>query len=175
MRTTSTPDRTDPAAHPVHSHLLLFSERLAFLAEYLEVAVSLLVLAGLVLSVVPIFVELPLLLDNNNSVMFHDFLGHAFNLVIGIEFIKMLTRHSPGNVLEVLLYAIARHMVLDSGSAVDNLLAVLAIGLLFLIRKFSFVSSFSTAETEAPAIHLADAEALSEPETADEQDMADEM
>ena len=175
MRTTYTPDRIDPAAHPVHSHLLLFSERLAFLAEYLEVAVSLLVLAGLVLSVVPIFVELPLLLDNNNSVMFHDFLGHAFNLVIGIEFIKMLTQHSPGNVLEVLLYAIARHMVLDSGSAVDNLLAVLAIGLLFLIRKFSFVSSFSTVEAEVPAIHLADAEGSSAPEAAAEPEADAEL
>ena len=33
------------------------------------------------------------------------------SIVIGIEFIKMLAKHSPGSSLEVLLYAIASHMV----------------------------------------------------------------
>ena len=34
------------------------------------------------------------------------FLQRALDIVIGIEFIKMLAKHSPGSSLEVLLYAI---------------------------------------------------------------------
>ena len=59
-----------------------------------------------------------------------------------IEFIKMLAKHSPGSVLEVLLYAIARHMIVGHEDAVQNLVSVGAIALIFIIRKYFFVPSF---------------------------------
>lgn len=127
-------------------------EQLAEGASYLETGVSLLVLVGLLVSVVPLLREIPALWHSDSTSVFHVFLEHAFNLVIGIEFIKMLAKHSPGSALEVLLYAIARHMVLDASSATDNLLGVAAIGLIFVIRKFCFVSSFgATLPDGAPA------------------------
>ena len=66
----------------------------------------------------------------------------ALDIVIGIEFIKMLAKHSPGSVLEVLLYAIARHMIVGHEDAVQNLVSVGAIALIFIIRKYFFVPSF---------------------------------
>ena len=54
----------------------------------------------------------------------------------------MLAKHSPGSALEVLLYAIARNMILGHGTAIENLLGVASIGLIFVIRKFCFVPSF---------------------------------
>ena len=50
--------------------------------------------------------------------------------------------HSPGSSLEVLLYAIARHMVIGHESAFENLLSVAAIALIFVVRKFFFVPAF---------------------------------
>ena len=64
------------------------------------------------------------------------FLERALDIVIGIEFIKMLAKHSPGSVLEVLLYAIARHMIVGHEDAVQNLVSVGAIALIFIIRKY---------------------------------------
>ena len=61
---------------------------------------------------------------------------------VGAEFIKMLAKHSPGSSLEVLLYAIARHLVVGHDSAVENLLSVGAIALIFIVRKFFFVPAF---------------------------------
>lgn len=116
-------------------------EQLAEVASFLEIAVAVFVLLGLVVSQIPLLRELPVLW-HSDTLLFHEFLEHAFNLVIGIEFIKMLAKHSPGSALEVLLYAIARHMVLDSGSALENLLGVAAIGLIFVIRKYFFVPTF---------------------------------
>ena len=51
-------------------------------------------------------------------------------------------KHSPGSSLEVLLYAIARHMVVGHESALDNLISVGAIALIFVVRKFFFVPAF---------------------------------
>ena len=54
----------------------------------------------------------------------------------------MLAKHSPGSSLEVLLYAIARHLVVGHDSALENLLSVGAIALIFIVRKFFFVPAF---------------------------------
>lgn len=117
-------------------------DQVAELASLLEVVVSCLVLLGLLISAIPVAKEMLTLWSSSSTEAFQTFLGHAFNLVIGIEFIKMLAKHSPGSALEVLLYAIARNMILGHGSAVENLLGVASIGLIFVIRKFCFVPSF---------------------------------
>ena len=117
-------------------------DQVAELASLLEVVVSCLVLLGLLISSLPVAKEMLTLWSSSSTEAFQTFLGHAFNLVIGIEFIKMLAKHSPGSALEVLLYAIARNMILGHGSAIENLLGVASIGLIFVIRKFCFVPSF---------------------------------
>ena len=117
-------------------------DQVSELASFLEVIISVLVLAGLLLSAIPVAQEMMTLWANGSTDAFQTFLEHAFNLVIGIEFIKMLAKHSPGSALEVLLYAIARNMILGHGTAIESLVGVASIGLIFVIRKFFFVPSF---------------------------------
>ena len=112
----------------------ILRDQVAEFASLLEVIISVLVLIGLVISSIPVAREMLSLWQSGSTDAFQTFLGHAFNLVIGIEFIKMLAKHSPGSALEVLLYAIARNMILGHGSATENLLGVAAIGLSFVIR-----------------------------------------
>lgn len=120
----------------------IFRDQLAELAGLLEVGISLLVVVALMLAVVPLIKMLPGLLVDTNEVEISLFLQRALDIVIGIEFIKMLAKHSPGSSLEVLLYAIARHMVVGHESALENLLSVGAIALIFVVRKFFFVPAF---------------------------------
>ena len=87
----------------------------------LEIVLSGLVLIGLLLSFIPLLKWMPGLLFDGNDVEIRGFLERALDIVIGVEFIKMLAKHSPGSSLEVLLYAIARHMVVGHESALDNL------------------------------------------------------
>ena len=42
----------------------------------------------------------------------------------------------------MLLYAIARHMIVGHEDAAQNLVSVVAIALIFIIRKYFFVPSF---------------------------------
>ena len=108
----------------------------------LEILLSGLVLIGLLLSVVPLLQWMHGLLVDGNEVEIRTFLERALDIVIGIEFIKMLAKHSPGSALEVLLYAIARHMIVGHESAVENFISVASIALIFFVRKFLFVPAF---------------------------------
>lgn len=111
-------------------------------SSLLEVLLSGLVLVGLVFSAVPLIRWMPGLLVDGNDTEIRTFLERSLDIVIGIEFIKMLAKHSPGSSLEVLLYAIARHLVVGHDSALENLLSVGAIALIFIVRKFFFVPAF---------------------------------
>ena len=117
----------------------IFRDQLAELAGLLEVGISLLVVVALMLAVVPLIKMLPGLLVDTNEVEISLFLQRALDIVIGIEFIKMLAKHSPGSAL---LYAIARHMIVGHESAVENFISVASIALIFFVRKFLFVPAF---------------------------------
>ena len=120
----------------------IFRDQIAEAAGILEVVLSGIVLAALLMSIVPLVELMPGLLTDADSLEIRTFLERALDIVIGIEFIKMLAKHSPGSSLEVLLYAIARHMVVGHESAIENLLSVGAIALIFIVRKFFFVPAF---------------------------------
>ena len=135
-----------PTEHPVHHVESVWRtqlrNRIIQASSLLEVLLSGLVLIGLLLSVVPLIRWMPGLLFDGNEAEIRTFLERSLDIVIGIEFIKMLAKHSPGSSLEVLLYAIARHLVVGHDSAVENLLSVGAIALIFIVRKFFFVPAF---------------------------------
>lgn len=116
--------------------------RIISTATLLEILLSGLVLIGLLLSMVPLLQWMPGLLFDGNDAEVSIFLQRALDIVIGIEFIKMLAKHSPGSALEVLLYAIARHMIVGHESAVENFISVASIALIFFVRKFLFVPAF---------------------------------
>ena len=131
------------ALHRKEEHVKqVFRDQVAEAAGLLEVVLSAIVLVALLLSIVPLLELMPGLLTHGDSVEVREFLERALDIVIGIEFIKMLAKHSPGSVLEVLLYAIARHMIVGHEDAVQNLVSVVAIALIFIIRKYFFVPSF---------------------------------
>lgn len=120
----------------------IFRDQIAEAAGILEVVLSGIVLIALLMSIVPLLNLMPGLLTDADSMEVHTFLERALDIVIGIEFIKMLAKHSPGSALEVLLYAIARHMIVGHESAVENFISVASIALIFFVRKFLFVPAF---------------------------------
>ena len=132
-----------PHNHPVESHgRTALRNYIIQASTLLEITLSGLVLIGLLFSIVPLLKWMPGLLFDGNDAEIRTFLERALDIVIGIEFIKMLAKHSPGSSLEVLLYAIARHMVVGHESAMENLLSVSAIALIFIVRRFFFVPAF---------------------------------
>ena len=67
---------------------------------------------------------------------FTSFLSQALSLVVGVEFVKMLCQHSAQTVVEVLMFATARQMVVEHLDPSETLLGVISIAILFAIRKY---------------------------------------
>jgi hypothetical protein len=67
---------------------------------------------------------------------FEKVLSIMLNLVIGVELTKMLIKHTPETVVDVLLFAIARQMVVYHERTLDLLIGVVAIAGLFAIKKY---------------------------------------
>ena len=127
------------------------------LMDLFEIALAFIVAFGFVVSVIPLLKEVPHLMSHSSGTAeFHEFLENTLTLVIGIEFIKMLIKHTPGSVVEVLLFAIARHAILAGGTALENLLTICAIAVIFAVRKFIFIESFDFLEDGSTVDWLSD-------------------
>ena len=64
-------------------------------------------------------------------------LNSAIILAIGAELIKMLCKHTPETVIEVLAFALARELIVGHGTtAWENFITVASIAVLFVIRRF---------------------------------------
>jgi hypothetical protein len=80
---------------------------------------------------------------------FKDILSASFSLVIGVEFTKMLCKHTPETVIDVLVFALARHTVIYYERTIDLLIGVLAIAGLFAAKKY-FIPILVKPKEEAP-------------------------
>lgn len=78
---------------------------------------------------------------NMDTDFFTTFLSQALSLVVGVEFVKMLCRHSAQTVVEVLLFATARQMVVEHLDPTQTLIGIIGIGILFAIRKYLMTDS----------------------------------
>lgn len=67
-------------------------------------------------------------------------LKRAMDIIIGVEFIKMLCRHNMDSVIEVLMFTMARHLIVLETTMLDGLICIIAVSLLFVVRKYLFVS-----------------------------------
>ena len=74
----------------------------------------------------------------DSTIDFQGFLKNVLILVVGVEFIKMLLKPDVKNVIDVLIFLVARQLILDHSSPAGMLLCVISIillyGFLFFIR-----------------------------------------
>ena len=126
-------DRT-AVNHNIRKH---FNELIYNTARYTEIMLSIVIIIVIALSGLRL-----ILTTAGTSVMdmdtgfFTSFLSQALSLVVGVEFVKMLCQHSAQTVVEVLMFATARQMVVEHLGPAETLLGVLSIAVLFAIRKY---------------------------------------
>ena len=105
--------------------------------DYIELFLALMVGIALVVTIVRFIPVLgPVLRTYEGTDMFQEILEEIFSLVVGIEFIKMLCKPNTDNVIEALVFLVARHMVIETNSAVDNLISIIGISILFIVKAF---------------------------------------
>lgn len=77
---------------------------------------------------------------------FQAFLAILLSVVIGVEFLKMLIKHTPGAAIEVLLFAITRQLIVFHTSSWELFLGIVAVAGVFAIRKFIYIPTFDEDE-----------------------------
>lgn len=113
------------------------------IAHFFEILLSMVILIVIFLGIFDILREIyaAYIIDFAHPVNYdqlNDFLAQILLLVIGVELVIMLCLHLPETLLEVLLYAIARKLLLipKTAGVADLLLGVLAIAGIFVIKKY---------------------------------------
>lgn len=113
-----------------------------FEASYIfELLISLIVGIGILI------LAMRMVVDTVNIIMYSEdvtalmtVLDDAITLAIGAELIKMLCKHTPETVIEVLAFALARQLIIGHAKPLENLITIIAIAVLFAVRKFLFNS-----------------------------------
>lgn len=114
-----------------------FNEGIYNVARYTEIMLSIVILIVIALAGIRlIYAITETSIMNMDIDFFTEFLANALSLVVGVEFVKMLCRHSAQTVVEVLMFATARQMVVEHMAPTQTLIGVIAIAILFAIRKF---------------------------------------
>lgn len=121
---------------------------LKVLTNLLEFAIAALLALGIIIITFQLFMSVGNLTDLSKYPNYDDLLTVCFNLIIGVEMIRMLYLHTPMTVFEVLLFAIARQIIIEHATFLDSFLGIIAVAILFGIRKFLFVSRDEKGEKE---------------------------
>ena len=108
------------------------------ITEFLEFVISVMLALGIILLCFRIAVSLIHIPNLEVWPNYDDLLENCFNLIIGVELIRMMYYHTPDTVFEVLLFAIARQIITDHSSIWGSLVGVCAIAVLFATRKYLF-------------------------------------
>lgn len=111
---------------------------LSHLAMILEFFISMMLAVGIILLCVRLAGSLIYIPNLDVYPNYEDLLEACFNLIIGVELIRMMYYHTPDTVFEVLIFAIARQIINDHSSAFSSLIGVCAIAVLFATRKYLF-------------------------------------
>ena len=121
-----------------HSKAVKIQRMIFYISIYLEILLAFIVIIAIGITLLSVPHGLLVLYQGGG---FNNFLQALFDIIIGIELLKMLCRHDLDSVVEVLMFAVAREMVINNMTIIETLIGIIAIAVLFSIRKFLFVSA----------------------------------
>lgn len=99
--------------------------------EGIIAAITLVVMVGMVLQEIHRMFTVPTYFDD-----IHTYLHTFLNILVGLEFVRMLIDLTPANTIEVLIVALSRQVIISHDDPVSNVCCVLCIAGLFATRHF---------------------------------------
>lgn len=121
----------------------LFSKRFAKKIEkavhIIELIIACIIIIGILLGLVQLLRYFLLILTappDESYNLIQSFLGLALLLIVGAELIHMILYHSTEALLELILFVIARKMLIYSTNVVDLIFGTIAIAIVFFTMKF---------------------------------------
>lgn len=107
-----------------------------------DIIALVLILVIIIATVATIIHDFPFKLSASGTQMaLTEFLEGFFNIIIAIEFVKVLIKRSADSVIEILVFSIARELIVNKPEPLEMLFVVLALAILFGIRKYLLIST----------------------------------
>jgi hypothetical protein len=114
--------------------------RVSRTASYIEIFLSILILIGIIFFAISLIRDLGFaiisIINGTFGFDFRTFIGQTIQVIIGVEFVKMLSKHTPESTVEVLMFVVARKIIVDEPQFLEMAVGVISIGLLFVIKKY---------------------------------------
>ena len=102
-----------------------------------ELLLAIVILIAIIISGVSLVLELTQFSFTHLDISaFTQFLANGLSLAVGIEFVKMLCKYTPETVVEILMFAIARQMIVEHLQFSQMFIGVCAIAVLCAVRKY---------------------------------------
>ncbi len=115
-------------------------KKLEFFIKLLEVFICIIILAAVISGIPDLVRYVVHIIKYKDATLSYqtvnEFLKHALLLVVGIELVEMIITRSHESILTLILFVIARKMLVHSNGMFDILLGSLSIGIVFLIIRF---------------------------------------
>ena len=87
-------------------------KRIVDACDVMDMVMAAVVVIGIVIAAIGIFPQIgELWRHREETVAFLEFLDAVLGVVIGVEFLKMLCKPNTANIIEALIFVIARHMI----------------------------------------------------------------
>lgn len=138
---------------PNHEIRRKISDIIYHIARYMEILISIGILIIALLSAVHLFLSIKeTSLMSLDTEFFTAFLAQALAIIVGLEFVNMLCHHTVDGIIEVLLFATARQMVVEHLKNWETLIGVIAIGVLFAIHKYLLIKPSKKDRGEEPPL-----------------------
>ncbi|ABR46997.1 hypothetical protein Amet_0772 [Alkaliphilus metalliredigens QYMF] len=132
-----------------------FKKKLVKYAMNLELIIAVCIVVAVIAGIVVLAKHLAVIAvaDGYNIYeTFKKFLSIALLLIIGVEMVLMLLSHSTSSILELVLYAITRKMLIYSETMLDLILGTVAIAIVFVIRKYLMSNKYRKESSYEGAI-----------------------
>jgi uncharacterized membrane protein (DUF373 family) len=107
------------------------------LQRVVEFVMAIVVIVAVAIEITHLF---PMLRDltasGAGSGAYEEFLSFVLDIVIGVEFFRLLAAPDLKVVLEVMMFAMTRHMIVESTTAMENLLTIIGIGIIAYLQRY---------------------------------------
>lgn len=120
------------------------------ICDVLEMIAAVLMLVGILFATFSLVTNVDIfrqLLSDTSS--FRGYMDQIFMLVIGIEFLVMLCRPNSENVIEVLIFLVARHMIVGETTPYQDFVSVVSVALLCVVRRYLRINNEKRDEKKA--------------------------
>ena len=105
----------------------------------IELILSLVIFLGVLAGLASTVLQIPGILTISRGQFynsFREFLGNALLLVVGVELMRMLITHTTRATMELIVYVIARKLLIYTDTMTDIVLGTIALAIVFLTIRF---------------------------------------